>query len=208
MLHLFQTPRTIAVLPSSSFDMARHSNRKGPVRLLLPVGKRDVRSTGKPRQSSSLVCPAKDFAHKVVHVRPDQRNDPQRSGQDSRRILERLHAASRPVLCAEPSRQRRTAAPLAGGSEVEAWTPRLRLTLVGRAVGGEALRFQQFLIAPTLGKVVPKALRSPGSLFGIDTYAAFHCVPLSASATVKTCPIEYLKCRKRESRRPPPIRQG
>jgi len=67
------------------------------------------------------MCPADDFAHEIVHVRPNQRRDAESGRKNPRRISECLAARSRPVTRAKPAGKRRPIASLARWTEIKTW---------------------------------------------------------------------------------------
>src|SRR5580658_10171622 len=90
MLHLFQTPRTIAVLPSSRFDMAGYFTRKSGIRLHLPcavlrIARYEIPIFLRETKMSVRSHPAKDFSYQVGDIRPQKDGDCDRGSKNSPR---------------------------------------------------------------------------------------------------------------------------
>jgi hypothetical protein len=182
MLHLFQTPKTMAVLPSSSLDMGGHSNRKSP-----------------------RARPANHLADNHSQIRPQKSDNRCRGRPNANGIC---CPVPRLVSYTEAARTSRTVAPFAARAKIET---RPLARDAGATAGVFASVSCRFGGRPgSLRPALRKAIRCDGGYGShIDAYAAFHCVSPSPYDKLKTCPIEYPRtCWKRVSRSRLPIRPG
>src|ERR1700736_1434430 len=96
MLHLFQTPRTMAVLSSSNFDMDRHSNWKrklsGPIRFRAVIPARN--QSGAVDLHLALAKESKNLANQIGQHRPRHRKQPEHGDNTPRHLRPQKFSSS------------------------------------------------------------------------------------------------------------------
>src|SRR5580658_692398 len=128
MLHLFQTPRTIAVLPCSSFDMVRYFTRKRRIRchLLCACGRRmspHARTRLDLTPASVRMRPTNELTHQIGKIWPENPRKTDDGGESflGKRRLRKADRARR-MLGAVPALNRAPIAPLPAWPEIKTWT--------------------------------------------------------------------------------------